>query len=198
MEQLLAAFCQGAGLPDGWAAQSLTPASMETIGRMLRTAVQGTVSLLAVRATVKQEIHLAVTLINPKHNNPLKCLPDGQTALLQMLGPPMPGFMAPVEAMEEAFDDLMTHQTAIAAGTQATLAALFRRFDPDTIEAHTPRSGLGEKISHTVYRAQLWNTYLQQYRQIREEIEDDFFQRLGNDFHKAYNGEYQRDKSRDR
>jgi FHA domain-containing protein len=190
-ENLMAAFKRGAELQD-LSERSMTPELMETIGRLLQTAVQGTVSLLATRATVKQEIHLSVTLINPKANNPMKFLPDGQTALLQMLGPRIPGFMTPVDAMEEAFDDLMTHQTAIAAGTQAAIEALFRRFDPDTIESQNPQSSVSERISHALYDARLWNAYKNQYRQISIEVKDDFFRRLGADFHEAYNREYER------
>jgi len=191
-EALIAAFKRGAGLQD-WAAQSLTPELMEILGQILASAAQGVVSLLAARATVKQEIHLSVTLISPKANNPLKFLPDGHTALLQMLGPPMPGFMPPVDAMKEAFDDLVTHQTAIAAGTQATLEALFERFDPSVIESQHPQSGLSEKMSQTLHHARLWNTYKNQYRLIKDEVQDDFFKRLGAEFHAAYNLEYTRD-----
>jgi|GEM_PF-1075099 len=193
-EELMSAFKRGAGLQD-WSEQSITPELMETIGRMLQATAQGMVSLLAMRATVKQEIHLSVTLINPKSNNPLKFLPDGHTALLQMLGPRIPGFMAPIEAMEEAFEDLNTHQTAIAAGTQAAIKALFRRFDPHSIEAQNPQSGVSSKMSRTLYDARLWNAYKNQYKQIKDEVKDDFFSRLGADFHKAYNREYGEDSS---
>jgi FHA domain-containing protein len=188
-ETLMTAFKRGAGLAE-WSATSVTPELMETLGRLLQTAAQGAVALLAARAAIKQEIHLSVTLINPKSNNPLKFLPDGHAALLQMLGPKMPGFMAPVDAMQEAFDDLLKHQAAIAAGTQATIEALFRRFDPSTIESEYPKNGMGERLSQTKYHARLWSIYISQYRLIREEIKDDFFKRLGAEFHDAYNREY--------
>ena len=188
-QELIAAFKRGIGIEE-FPLTSMTPELMETIGLLLQVAVQGTVSLLAARTAIKQEIHLSVTVINPKSNNPLKFLPDGQTALLQMLLPKMPGFMMPVDAMKEAFDDLQRHQTAIAAGTQATIEALFRRFDPDAIESRYPKNGIGEKLSQTKHHARLWNTYADQYRLIKEEIKDDFFKRLGVEFHDAYNREY--------
>jgi FHA domain-containing protein len=194
VEELIAAFKRGAGLEDGLE-QAITPELMETIGQMLQTAVQGAISLLAARATVKQEIHLSVTLINPKSNNPLKFLPDGPTALLQMLGPRMPGFMKPVDAMKEAFDDLITHQTAIAAGTQAAVEALFQRFAPDLIESQNPRNGVGEKMSGALYYARLWSIYKGQYRTINNEVKDDFFRILGSDFHDAYSREYDSNES---
>jgi len=189
-EELMAAFKRGAGLQE-LSATSVTPQTMEILGHLLKIAVQGAVSLLAARAAIKQEIHLSVTLINPSANNPMKFLPDGHTAMLQMLGPKIPGFMAPVEAMEEAFSDLLRHQTAIAAGTQATIEALFRRFDPDAIQSRYPKSGVGEKMSRLMYHARLWDLYVDQYRLIKDEIKDDFFKRLGSEFHDAYNREYE-------
>jgi FHA domain-containing protein len=186
---LMAAFKRGAELEE-WSATSVTPELMETLGRLLRTAAQGAVSLLAARAAIKQEIHLSLTLINPKSNNPLKFLPDGHTALLQMLGTRMPGFMAPVDAMQEAFDDLLIHQTAIAAGTQATIEALFRRFDPGVIESQYLKNGTGERLSQAKLYARLWSAYINQYQLINEEIKDDFFKRLGAEFHHAYDREY--------
>jgi len=191
-QTLLSAFKQGAGLQD-WAAPSLTPQLMQTLGRLLQSATQGVVSLLAARAAVKQEIHLSVTLMNPQANNPLKFLPDGHTALLQMLGPRAPGFMPPIEAMQEAFEDLVTHQTAIAAGTQAALEALFLRFDPSAIESQHPQAGVSEKISQTLHGARLWQAYKNHYRLIKDEVQDDFFRRLGVEFHEAYHREYGHD-----
>jgi len=188
-QTLMSAFKQGAGLQD-WAAPLLTPQLMETLGRLLQSATQGVVSLLAARAAVKQEIHLSVTLMNPQANNPLKFLPDGHMALLQMLGPRAPGFMAPVDAMQAAVEDLVTHQTAIAAGTQAALEALFARFDPGAIEAQNPQAGVSEKLSQTLHFARLWQAYKNQYRLIKDEVQDDFFRRLGVEFHEAYHREY--------
>ena len=168
---LVKAFLKGAGL-EALPAEAMTPELMETVGRLISISAQGMVDLLAGRAAVKQEVHLSVTLINPKSNNPLKFLPDGRTALLQMLGPKMPGFMPAVEAMEEAIQDMVTHQTAIAAGTQATIEALFRRFDLATLEVSHSQLGMGEKVSRTLHRARLWSLYVAQYAQIREKVKD--------------------------
>ena len=192
----IAAFQKGAGL-ESLPAHVITPELMETVGRMMSIAAQGMVDLLAGRAAVKQEVHLSVTLINPRSNNPLKFLPDGHTALLQMLGPRMPGFMSATQAMEEAVQDLVTHQSAIAAGTQATIEALFRRFDPVAIETDHPQLSMGEKMSKTIHHARLWGVYLAQYRQIRDEVKNSFFKRLGAEFQDAYNKEYGRDRGED-
>ena len=109
----------------------------------------------------------------------------------------MPGFMSATQAMEEAVQDLVTHQSAIAAGTQATIEALFRRFDPVAIETDHSQLSMGEKVSKTIHHARLWGVYLAQYRQIRDEVKDSFFKRLGAEFQDAYNKEYGRDRGED-
>ena len=80
---------------------------------------------------------------------------------------------------------------------QATIEALFRRFDPVAIEADHPQLSMGEKVSKTIHHARLWGVYLAQYRQIRDEVKDSFFKRLGAEFQDAYNKEYGRDRGED-
>ncbi|WP_395823288.1 type VI secretion system-associated FHA domain protein [Collimonas sp.] len=75
---LILAFMKGAGLPAGALAPVLTPEMMETVGRLLATAVQGTIDLNASRALVKREAHADVTKVVVRNNNPLKFFTDSQ------------------------------------------------------------------------------------------------------------------------
>ena len=189
---LLAAFRRGAGLHETPNPAELTPELMEKIGRMLALSVQGGMDLLGARAVVKQEVRMAVTLINPDANNPLKFLPSADVALAQMFAPRMPGFMPAEQALKDAYADLVTHQTAMAAGTQAALEAIFERFNPDQMEARLAAEGRLNRFFTGVKKAQLWDSYRERYRSLREEIRGDFFRRLGADFHDAYHQEQSR------
>ncbi|HET8585823.1 MAG TPA: type VI secretion system-associated FHA domain protein, partial [Casimicrobiaceae bacterium] len=102
-DALLHAFLAGAGIPNAIVKEGLTPDMMKAIGTMLATAVQGTIELIATRAMLKREVKADVTLIATTKNNPLKFLPDAESALLQMFGARIPGFMGPVDAMQDAF-----------------------------------------------------------------------------------------------
>jgi FHA domain-containing protein len=197
-KDLLFAFKRGAGLLDSQCPVSLTPEVMEKIGEMLKLAVQGSMDLLNARAVVKQEVKLSVTLINPDANNPLKFLPNSAVALTQMFGPRMPGFMSATEAMGDAYDDLVAHQTAMAAGTQAAVEAIFNRFDPDALEAKREKRGVAEKLLPNAWKSQLWDAYRAQFDNLRDDIKGDFFNRLGAEFQEAYETEHEKSRTNSR
>ena len=102
------AFCEGAGitpsLPDGPMDQR-----MREMGLILRRAVEGTLQLIAVRASTKHELRAGVTVIQQANNNPLKFSPDAKAGLEQMIQPPMRGFLTGPAAMQDAMHDLVGH-----------------------------------------------------------------------------------------
>ena len=77
-------------------------------------------------------------------NNPLKFFPDADSALMQMMNAAMPGYMAPVRAYSNAFDDLRAHELAMMAGMRAALAGVLKRFDPVAIEQRLQAAGASE------------------------------------------------------
>jgi FHA domain-containing protein len=128
--RLLQEFLAGAGIPNASFKEGLTPEMMRKIGTMLAAAVQGTIELIATRALLKREVKAEVTIIAPTRNNPLKFMPDAESALLQMFGNRIPGFMSPVEAMHDAFRDLRAHEVGLIAGMHAALEQVLHRFEP--------------------------------------------------------------------
>ncbi|UUZ54616.1 hypothetical protein LP419_00325 [Massilia sp. H-1] len=129
-EVLRQAFLRGAGLtPEAIA--SLSPEMMETMGKMLAGSLQGVIDLLAMRSLVKQEVKAGVTVVVLRNNNPLKFFPDSQTVMTQMLRKKMPGFMEPLEAIEDAMADLQGHQKGVVAGTKASMNKVLHRLRPE-------------------------------------------------------------------
>jgi predicted component of type VI protein secretion system len=94
---------------------------MELLGKLLAASLQGTIDLLSLRSLVKQEVHSDVTTVLVRNNNPLKFFADSQTVLTQMLRKKMPGFMEPLEALEDAHGDLQAHQRGMTAGARACM-----------------------------------------------------------------------------
>jgi FHA domain-containing protein len=179
------AFCDGAQLTL-LARARLTPELMRLLGATLRHAVEGTVQLSAARTTVKQELHVPVTVIKPKGNNPLKFAPDAAAALAQMLQPPMRGFMAAPEAMQDAMTDLLGHSVGTMEGTRAALQGMLQRFEPSQLEAQLADGGMLDKLLPANRRARLWELYLQHYGRISEAAREDFDELFGKAFVKAY------------
>lgn len=188
---LWSAFCEGAGvdlpLPPGEGA-----ALMRHIGRILRGAVEGTLQLVAVRASTKHELRTKVTQIQASGNNPLKFSADATAGIAQLLSPPQRGFMDGASAMDDVMLDLVGHSIGTVAGMRAAIEGMLQRFDPASLEA---RLGAGSMLSNLLpmnRKARLWELYLQHHRRIRDEAEDDFHTLFGRAFVAAYEEQVQR------
>jgi len=186
--ELLAAFLEGAGVPDLDMAP-LTPALARQLGEQYREALQGVLDLLAARQITKREIRSDVTVIRATENNPLKFSPNVDWALAQMLAPKNAGYLMPTPALREAFQDLRAHQIASMAGMKAALASLIARFDPTAIERQLSKQGLLDNIIPGLRRARYWELFEQRFGEIAAEAENDFHRLLGEAFNRAYEAE---------
>ena len=187
---LWGAFCAGAGveLP----AQAATPELMHLAGTLLRTAIEGTLQLMAVRSATRHELHAQVTVIRPRNNNPLKFSPDAQSALEQLLRPPLRGFMPAAAAMTDAMNDLVGHAIGSMAGTRAALEGVLGRFAPRELEAKLVGRSVLDSVLPMNRKARLWELYLQHYEGIRDEAQEDFDALFGKAFLAAYEQQLER------
>jgi FHA domain-containing protein len=194
-EALVLAFMKGAGLPAGTLAPELTAEMMETVGKLLATAVQGTIDLNASRALVKREAHADVTKVVVRNNNPLKFFADSQTVLIQMLRKKMPGFMGATEAMQDAYQDLQAHQVGVVSGMRATMNEMLQRFNPEVMEKRAKKGGVLEALLPAKRKARLWDAYAERYQRIIAEAAQDDFQTLfGKAFLQAYERKVEKQK----
>lgn len=196
-EALLRALLQGLGTPDLALPHGLTPATMEAVGRLLREATAGTLALLLARAVTKREVRAEVTMIVSRDNNPLKFSPDVEAALAHLLAPRGKGFLPPVEAMRDAYDDLRSHELGFMAGMRAALAGVLHRFDPVVLEQRLSGKSMLDNLLPMNRRARLWDLYTTLYREIASEAEDDFHALFGREFLRAYEEQVERLKERD-
>lgn len=194
-DALTSAFLQAAGLPATALPGGLTPELMTVIGSLLHTATAGAIDMLAARAATKLEVQASVTIISSQSNNPLKFLPNAESALQQMLGKKMPGFMRADQAMRDAFDDLRAHEIGVIAGTRAALTEVLGRFDPAILEKRLTGGSLLDSLLPSMRKNRLWEIYLEQYTKIRREAEDDFQSIFGRSFLEAYEREAGRVKA---
>ena len=158
----------------------------ELAGAMLREATAGTMGVLMGRALTKRESRLDMTLISAAANNPLKFFPDADSALTQMVGGTMPGYMAPPRAFANAFDDLKAHELAIMAGMRAALAGVLARFDPAAIEARLQVPTVMDKVLASNRKAKMWDRMVELYTQMAVEADSDFHRLFGEAFGAAY------------
>ncbi|HUL67272.1 MAG TPA: type VI secretion system-associated FHA domain protein TagH [Burkholderiaceae bacterium] len=178
-------FLDGAGV-DIPLSRGITPEMMRTVGVLLRASIEGMLQLIAVRAAAKNELRAAVTVIQVRDNNPLKFSPDATVALMQLLQPPGRGFMAGPEAIRDAMVDLQSHQIGTMAGMRAALAGVLERFQPELLEGRLTGQSVLDALLPMNRKAKLWELFLQQYRAIRNDAEDDFHELFGKAFVAAY------------
>jgi FHA domain-containing protein len=183
--ELLRAFLAGAGVPD-LPMTALSPQLMQIFGRLLREATQGTLDLLAARAIAKREMRAEMTMIIPSENNPLKFSPNVEAALSHLLLPQGHGFMTPLRAMRDAYDDLRAHQFASMAGMRDALAGVLARFDPAALERRLTQKSVIDSVIPMNRKAKLWDLFEQLYSDILREAEDHFHALFGREFVRAY------------
>lgn len=189
---------KGARVKDMAAPVRLTPALMELIGSIAYHATAGAMELIAARQITKREIRAEVTMIVADDNNPLKFLPTPEAAIMQMLGPRMPGFMKGGEAMRDAFDDLRAHEVGVIAGMRAALADVLQRFDPALLQKRLGESGLLDTLVPAARRARLWDLFEARFAELYREANDDFQSLFGEAFTKAYEEQVELDRARRR
>ncbi len=185
-DALLRAFLEGAGVPDLKMPGQLNPQLMHIFGQLLREATQGTLDLLVARSIVKREMRAEATMITARENNPLKFSPNAETALAHLLNPQARGFMSPLRAMRDAYDDLRAHQFAVMTGMEAAFAAVLSRFKPAELELRLAARSLIDSMLPMNRKAKLWDLFEDRYAEIARELDDDFHSLFGKEFLRAY------------
>jgi type VI secretion system FHA domain protein len=167
---LLNIFFKAAGIKD----PSIIPVEdypelVQTLGTLLRELIAGLMMILRGRTELKTQIRVPVTILKPTENNPLKFSPGVDEALELLLTKNHSGFVDPVEAVREGYQDVTYHQLAITAGVQASLMNVLKRFDPQQFEKKYQDGIVIQK------RAKCWDLYSQAYRKIVNDAVEDFF-----------------------
>ena len=140
---MLAAFCEGAGLPPGQYGQADAEALARELGRTLRVVSQELMAMLQDRASAKKFTRSGErTMMGNTENNPLKFLPDAAQAIEVMFLQPRPGFMEGGKGVDAALRDVRTHQMAVFAAIQPALIQLLADISPEAIEGEAGGGGI--------------------------------------------------------
>lgn len=180
----LQAFLEGAALP-ALPATGDPDAVLRQAGQVFRALAEGLREVLMSRAAIKGELRVEQTLLKSQGNNALKFSLSPDDALAALLSPVRPGYMPPLAATKEAFDDIKTHELAVMAGVQTALVALLQRFDPDALDAKLAQNRLGGMMP-AARKARLWENFCELYKTVASEADDDFQAVFGRTFAKAY------------
>jgi type VI secretion system protein len=182
----LQAFLEGAGVANLPLAASADPeATLRAVGEVFRAMTEGLREVLMSRAAIKGDMRVEQTMIQARNNNALKFSVTPDDAVAALLLTDRPGYMPPLAATKEAFNDIKSHELAVMAGIQTALMGLLQRFDPATLEKRLAQ-GLLASVLPGARKARYWDSFCEVYGQIAREAEDDFQAVFGKAFAKAY------------
>jgi type VI secretion system protein ImpI len=177
----VSAFLRAAGLDP----ESVPPETAATLGHILRSVVQGLIDVLRARAEFRNQFRLPVTRVQMSENNPLKFTINAEDALGALLRTRSKGYLPPLEAFEDAFDDIRFHQLAMLAGMRAGFESLMNRFDPKKLQEQSDRRSSGRFAGFGAKR-RYWDRYVDLFEEMAGNA-DSVFQRLyGEEFSNAY------------
>ncbi len=162
------------------------------LGAILRISTQGLIDVLKARAEVKNQFRMSLTYIRPVENNPLKFAASPEEALHTLFVKKNPGYVGPVEAFQEAFDDLGRHQLGMLAGMQAAFGAVLQRFNPEMIETSADKAAKSRGMLGGVLKRSYWDFYKEHFAAIAHDSEATFQQVFGEAFVRAYDDQLRR------
>jgi predicted component of type VI protein secretion system len=179
-------FLLGAKLENSKFAEAITPETFYTIGTMLRASIQGTRDVLEGRVRIKNEMHMDVTLIRHRENNPIKFSVSTDEALAKLLTPTDKAYLSPEKVINEAFDDIRTHQYSVIAGMKSALFAILKRFDPKMLEDRLQKQSPIAANAPFIKQAKLWRLFEELYETLEQETKDNFYHLFGQAFADTY------------
>jgi type VI secretion system FHA domain protein len=186
MREAVTAFLQGAGLTGKEIPDAEIEDFLRQSGKIMRAAIEGSMALLAARATAKKELRAEDrTMVASKDNNPLKLMSDPQEALAFLFDTRerTDGFLDPVQAVGDAFEDLRAHEVALFAAMRAALLGAIQRFDPKMLEAELEKSAGGLGLNR---KAKLWELFAAYQQKLARDADDDFNKVFGREFMGTY------------
>jgi type VI secretion system FHA domain protein len=164
-----------------------------TYGHVMRATVEGVLAVLRTRSLIKGQFRLTQTTIQPAENNPLKFAPGVQDALEQMFYREGGEYMAPLQAVENAFGDVRAHQVAMVVAMKAAFRDLLERLEPDILEEKFDR---GLKRSGGLLggsnKSKYWDLYCDLFQVIAGHNDENFANVAGPKFAEAYDKEVYR------
>ena len=120
---------------------------VQRVGLLLNKSVDLIITLLRLRAEVKDEMGDGRTGLSTDANNPLKISPNVVVALNFLLGKPVLGFMNYNKAINLASDDVIDHNRRLLTVPQYACQHVLQQLSPEKIEEEVEKiGGIGIKI----------------------------------------------------
>lgn len=164
--EFLRRFALGAGIDPFVLSTSDPGDTAEEIGRIMRIVIDEVQQLLKARQAAKVLAKSSKRTMLGRINNPLKFLPNPEEVLEVLFTGRRSGYLAAVEAFEEAFGDLKRHEMATYAAMQSALSRLLQDLSPEAIEGKVSGSAFASRKSRN------WEMYVTRWEAKTEPYEN--------------------------
>jgi type VI secretion system FHA domain protein len=171
---------------------AVTPELAANFGNILKAVVGGLMDVLRARENMKDEFRLRITTFQPRENNPLKFSANAEDALHNLLVKRNAAYLSPVEAFDEAFDDIRGHQVAMLAGLRAAFESMLHEFEPEHLEQQFERYAKKGGLLAGSVKQRYWDLYRENFRDMVKDADTSFRELFGEAFAKAYEEQVQR------
>ncbi|HEY7192094.1 MAG TPA: type VI secretion system-associated FHA domain protein TagH [Vicinamibacterales bacterium] len=191
----LSVLLQAAGINEG----DLTPEVARDLGEIFRIVVSGVMDVLKARQQTKDQFGLGMTSFKKTDNNPLKFSADVEDALQRLfVRRPNTTYLGPVEAFEDAFEDMRNHQIAMLVGVRVAFEAMLSEFDPDHLQEQFDRSVKKAALVSIPARLRYWDLYRDWIHDMVRDADTSFRELFGDEFARAYEEQLRKLKAQGR
>ena len=184
----------GAGLEN----VPVTPELARHFGQILRVVVEGVMEVLQARREVKREFRMDQTMFRAADNNPLKFSTSVEDALHNLLVKRVHGYLGPVDAFEDAFEDIRNHQVAMLAGLRVAFDAMLQQFDPERLQEEFDRQTKKAALVSLPAKLRYWDQYSLKFHDMVRDSEACYSKLFGDEFARAYEEQLSRLKGQSR
>ncbi|MGP0084872.1 MAG: type VI secretion system-associated FHA domain protein TagH [Steroidobacteraceae bacterium] len=164
----------------------VTPELAEQFGQILRVVVTGVMDVLRARERIKDEFRMRMTTFKAVDNNPLKFSANVEDALHNLLVKRNAAFLGPVEAFEDAFQDMRNHQMAMLAGMRVAYDAMLGEFEPGRLQEEFDRQLKAGSFLSGPSKLKYWELYRNRFHDMVKDADSSFRNLFGDEFAKAY------------
>lgn len=164
----------------------VTPELAEQFGQILRVVVTGVMDVLRARERIKDEFRMRMTTFKAVDNNPLKFSANVEDALHNLLVKRNAAYLGPVEAFEDAFQDMRNHQMAMLAGMRVAYDAMLGEFEPGRLQEEFDRQLKAGSFLSGPSKLKYWELYRNRFHDMVKDADSSFRNLFGDEFAKAY------------
>jgi type VI secretion system FHA domain protein len=194
-ENSVSALLRAAGLNN----PAVSPDMARDLGTIFRVVVSGVMDVLKARQQTKDQFGLGMTTFKRADNNPLKFSADVDDALHNLFVKQQnTTYLGPVDAFEDAFEDMRNHQIAMLVGVRVAFEAMLSEFHPDHLQEQFDRQVKKGALVSMPARLRYWELYREWIHDMVRDADTSFRELFGDEFARAYEEQLRRLKAQDR